>query len=330
VEYIVDDLLLAPIVTDLLERTWSPWSADRDAQARYLDNFIAFWHHLGYDCVRFEMSLGFAKHQLLAPDPAAPSTRDRAWADEHRGAIASWDDYESYKWPSAAATDYFPLEYISAHLPDGMGFMTCHAGGVFEHLSQIMSIEGLCLAIHDAPDLVQAVVDRIGECMLAFYDHLVGLDHLMAVFQGDDMGFRSATLISPDDLRRFCLPWQQRLAAKAHENGLPYFLHSCGNLDAIYGDLIEDVRIDAKHSFEDAIMPAEDFQARYGDRLGTLGGVDLNILAGPSQQAVRDRARELIETCGGRGKYAVGSGNSIPSYIPVANYLAMVDEALNQ
>ena len=31
---------------------------------------------------------------------------------------------------------------------------------------------------------------------------------------------------------------------------------------------------------------------------------------------------------GAGGRYAVGSGNSIPSYIPVENYLAMVDEAL--
>ncbi len=35
-----------------------------------------------------------------------------------------------------------------------------------------------------------------------------------------------------------------------------------------------------------------------------------------------------MDDCGPRGRYAVGSGNSIPSYIPVENYLAMVDEAL--
>jgi len=29
------------------------------------------------------------------------------------------------------------------------------------------------------------------------------------------------------------------------------------------------------------------------------------------------------------GMFAVGSGNSIPSYVPVENYLAMLDEALS-
>jgi hypothetical protein len=43
---------------------------------------------------------------------------------------------------------------------------------------------------------------------------------------------------------------------------------------------------------------------------------------------VRARTRQLKEICGGRGRYVLGSGNSIPNYIPVENYLAMVDEAL--
>jgi len=34
--------------------------------------------------------------------------------------------------------------------------------------------------------------------------------------------------------------------------------------------------------------------------------------------------------CGARGRYAVGSGNSVPSYIPVENYLAMVEEAVTR
>jgi len=93
-------------------------------------------------------------------------------------------------------------------------------------------------------------------------------------------------------------------------------------------DLISDVGIDAKHSFEDAIIPVQDFQQKYGDRIAVLGGLDVNILANSTPDQVRQKTRFLIETCGARGRYAVGSGNSIPSYVPVENYLAMVDEAV--
>ncbi len=59
-----------------------------------------------------------------------------------------------------------------------------------------------------------------------------------------------------------------------------------------------------------------------------LGGLDLNILAAGTPDEVRARTRQLIETCNPRGRYAIGSGNSIPSYIPVENYLAMIEEAV--
>jgi uroporphyrinogen decarboxylase len=173
---------------------------------------------------------------------------------------------------------------------------------------------------------VKAVSDKLGDLMVGFYHHLLDLDRLVAVFPGDDMGYNVGTLVSPVALRTYFLPWHKKFASMAHDKGLPYFLHSCGRVLNIMEDLIEDVRIDGKHSYEDAIIPAEDFHVRYGDRIAVLGGVDINILAGQSADQVRRRVRQLIEQCSARGRYAAGSGNSIPSYIPVGNYLAMIDE----
>jgi len=328
VEYIVDPFVMRPIVTDFLGGEWvDPVPGDRDSMARYLDCFIGFWHRMGYDFVRLEIGVGFAAHGLTTADTAPGSGRQRGWVDQHRGTIESWDDFESYHWPEARDVDIFVLEYVATHLPEGMGLITCHAAGPYEHLSSIMSYERLCLAVHDTPDLVRAVADRIGECMSDYYDRLLELPNLICIFQGDDMGFRSGTLLSPDQLREYTLPWQKRLAAKTHEAGKPYFLHSCGNLAEIMEDLIEDVGIDAKHSFEDVIVPVDEFQAQYGNRIGVLGGVDVDQLACRLPEGVREYVRGIIDECAPRGRFAIGSGNSIPSYIPVENYLAMIDEA---
>jgi len=330
VEYIVDEAVMRPIVTEVLGRTWVDHGPDRGAQRAYWDNFIAFWQRLGYDFVRYEQGFGFGAGSIAADDTAPGVERKRYWADEHRGAITNWDEFEQYPWPKVEDVDFFPLEYLSTHLPEGMGLMTCHGGGPFEHLSQVLSLEGICILVCEDPDLVKAVADRIGGLLLAYYRHLADLDNVIALFQGDDMGFRTQTLIRPDQLRTYSLPWHKRFAELAHDHGIPYFLHSCGNVDALMDDLIDDVRIDAKHSFEDAIVPVEAFHAQYADRIGALGGVDVNRLTQDSPEAIRARVRTLIETCGGRGRYAVGSGNSIPSYIPVENYLTMLDEALEQ
>jgi len=328
VEYIVDDVVMKPIISELLGREWIALGQDRTSQSAYLDNFIQFWYRMGYDFVRFEEALPLYRTYLITKDIGADKTKDRIWVDQHRGAIMSWDDFEQYRWPNVSEMDFFKFEYLNNHLPEGMGLITCHGAGVFEHVSQLMSYEGLCLALYDQPELVKAVADKIGGLIFKFYEHLLDLDRVIAIFQGDDMGFRTGTLIAPDALRQYILPWHAKLAKLVHQRGRPYFLHSCGHLEAIMEDLISDVGIDAKHSFEDAIIPVQDFQQKYGDRIAVLGGLDVNILANSTPDQVRQKTRFLIETCGARGRYAVGSGNSIPSYVPVENYLAMVDEAV--
>jgi len=328
VEYLVDEVVQRPILTQILDRPWVSAGSDRQSQAAALDNFIQLWYRLGYDFVRFETDMGFQTNQMLIADTAPGSPKQRAWADQHLGQIMSWADLERYPWPRIEEVDFFPYEYLNSHLPEGMGLIISHGGGLYEHLSSMMSYEGLCLAVHDQPDLVQAMAERIGGLMVQFYEHLLQLEAVIALFPGDDMGFRTGTLISPAHLRQYALPWHRRFAEMAHQRGLPYFLHSCGNLARIMEDLIEDVHIDGKHSYEDAILPVEDFQACYGSRIAVLGGVDIHTLTTASPEQVRQRVRSLVETCGGRGRYAIGSGNSIPSYIPLENYLAMLDEAI--
>jgi uroporphyrinogen decarboxylase len=278
--------------------------------------------------VRLEIALPFPQRQLIGRDPTPGIVHERAWADQHHGTITSAQDFEAYPWPSLEQMDFFPLEYVSTHLADGMGLVSCHAGGIYEHLSAIMSYEGLCIALYDDPDLVRAVCDRVGGLMEGYYRHLLQLSNLIAVFPGDDMGFRSGTLIAPEHLRGYTLPWHRRFARMAHDAGLPYFVHSCGNVEAVMEDLIADVRIDGKHSFEDAIMPIREVQAKYGDRIAVLGGVDVDVLTRQPPERVREYVRSVIDACAPRGRFAVGSGNSIPSYIPVENYLTMLDEAL--
>jgi uroporphyrinogen decarboxylase len=328
VEYIVDPIIMRPALTELVGREWvDPLPGDRASQAAYWDNFIAFWQHMGYDFVRLEIGLGFPTKHVVGKDPSPGVDRDRSWVDQHHGTIGSWDDFERYAWPSLDRADLFPLEYVNDHLPEGMGLISSHGGGVYEHISAIFSYEGLCMMLYDDPELVRAVTDRVGELQAEYYEWLLTLDRLIAVFPGDDMGFRTGTLIAPDQLREFTLPWHKRYAQMAHERGLPYFLHSCGNLDTIMGDLMDEVEIDGKHSYEDAIRPAAEAHALWGDRIAILGGVDVDVLGRQDPETVRAYVRRLIDNCGPKGRFAVGSGNSIPSYVPAGNYLTMVDEA---
>jgi len=329
IEYMVDPPIMRKIVTDLLSRKWvTPYLDDRNSQVAYWDNVIEFWYRMGYDFVMMELALPFDKHVIESSDTALLSSGDRAWVNEHQGTISSWEAFENYDWPKVEDFDFSPFEYVNSHLPDGMGLMAAHSGGVFEQLTWIMSLEGLCLFIYDDLELVKATLERIGNLIEKFNAHLFELENLIALWPGDDMGFRTSTLVSPDFLREYILPWHRRAAELAHNKGVSYFLHTCGNLEAIMEDLIENVGIDAKHSFEDVIMPAHEFQNIYGDRISTLGGVDMHILSSAEPDELRQYVRSLIEACAPMGRFAIGSGNSISNYVPVESYLTMLDEAL--
>lgn len=42
------------------------------------------------------------------------------------------------------------------------------------------------------------------------------------------------------------------------------------------------------------------------------------------------RSKAMLERTEGRGGYALGSGNSIPEYVPQENYLAMISAAVGK
>jgi len=59
------------------------------------------------------------------------------------------------------------------------------------------------------------------------------------------------------------------------------------------------------------------------------GGIDMNFLTVASPEEVYARSRAMLERTAGRGNYMLGSGNSIPEFVPVENYLAMIRAALD-
>ncbi|MDO8588585.1 MAG: uroporphyrinogen decarboxylase family protein [Armatimonadota bacterium] len=287
---------------------------------------VEFWLRLGYDRVQAPIGVRLEMGRETAPDTARELNRqERGWVTQHTSLIGNWEQYEKYNWPT---TDEVVVQYVeeaNAALPEGMG-ITVQSSGVLENVMWLMGYEGLSIALYDNPELVRAMFDRIGALFLACYEAAVDMEGVGGAFFGEDMGFKTATMISPDALRQYLFPWLKRIVDVCHEHGKFFILHACGNLEEIMDDLIDYVGIDAKHSFEDAIEPVASFKRRYGDRIGVVGGVDVDVLARRSVDDVRLYVRKVIEDCAPGGGYVLGTGNSVANYIRVENYLAMLEE----
>ncbi len=143
---------------------------------------------------------------------------------------------------------------------------------------------------------MQAIYDKVHQQNLQIMQRLTQYKRIRAVWGSDDMGFKTQTLISPDDTREFVLAGHKASAEIAHTHGWVYLLHACGKLTEIMPDLIDDVKIDAKHSFEDTIEQVTDAKKSYGGRIALLGGIDVNFenVGGEIMDAVRGETLRLI------------------------------------
>jgi len=281
--------------------------------------YVDFWLGMGFDCVPMEIPLN-------CPLPRGHGATSEE--SEAKVCIRDRRDFEAYPWPSEETPlDFSPFETVAKLLPDGAKIVGGVCMGPYEWASTMLGTVGMAYLLEDDPELVELVFAKLGRLHASAVRQLATFDAIGALRQGDDLGFKTATFLPPELLRQCVFPTYRRMADAAHAQGKPFILHSCGNLGQVYGDLI-DCGVDAKHSFEDVIQPVEDFKAEYGDRITPLGGLDVDVICRGTEEELRAYARRKIEACFSDGYWALGTGNSLTDYMPVENYLIVLEEGM--
>ena len=278
-----------------------------------------FWKRMGYDTA----SLEFGVCGVLVGGGALGNHKE--------GCIKNREDFERYPW------DEIPQRFFDQYAPYIRNFeKTCPAGmkavggvgnGIFESVQDIVGYIDLCYIKGDDEELFADLFKAMGEVQFKIWDRFMDefSDAFCVMRFGDDLGFKSSTLLSADDIRKHILPQYRRITGKVHFKGKPFLLHSCGNLFNVFDDIIEIGNIDAKHSNEDEIAHFAVWVEKYGDKIGNFGGVDTDVLCRYSGDYIRNYVLDCLERVKGHGGIAFGTGNSIPDYVPTGGYLAMID-----
>lgn len=315
-------MIIAP---SALRRLAGPdWNPAPSCAEDELANIIAGFASGGYDfAVVFPWLFGWMEF------PGAKRAEGESVGMAHGGVITDRASFASYdRWPDPDALDLSVLGQASNLLPEEMRLIVMAHCGVLENVTQLAGFEDLCFLIEDDRETARALFDAVGSRILRYYERCLEYPAVGAVVVNDDWGFKTQLFLSPDQMREFVFPWHRRIVEAAHRAGRLAILHSCGQLDAVWEDIIGDLRFDAKHSFEDAILPVETAHDRFGDRIAILGGLDVDFLCRSSPETIANRSRDLVKRMMTRGGYALGSGNSIADYIPWEHYRAMAAEAL--
>lgn len=287
----------------------------------FFRHYCRFFQEMTYDTVSFEVCLS----EILPGHGAIMGGRP--------GPIQNRRDFESYPWDALPAMFWEKagprFDALQEAMPAGMKALGGPGNGIFEISEDLVGFQWLAYLQADDPELLAELYRKIGDLFLTVWQtFLERYDQLYAICRmGDDLGFKTSTLVSPSTIRAHILPQYQRLLNLIKLRRKPFLWHSCGNIFPIMDEVIA-LGIDAKHSNEDGIAPFEEWIHRYGNRIGLLGGIDLDWLCQRSpaeiSAAVFEKGRNFRQQAKG---YALGSGNSIPEYVPVEGYLAMIEGA---
>ena len=288
----------------------------------YFSVYCSFFKKVGYDTVSFERILS----GIMPGNGALYGHAD--------GCIKSREDFENYPWDNLKDiyfeknTRYF--DALKRNMPLGMKAVGGIGNGVFECVQDITGYMNLCYIKIDDINLYKDLFSRVGDVLYDIWKEFLEKysDVFCVMRMGDDLGFKTNTLLPPKDIIEYIIPKYKKVIDLIHSFNKPFLLHSCGNIFGIMDELIE-AGIDAKHSNEDEIAPMHVWYEKYGDKIANFGGIDADILCRYSKEDISSYVTKIFETSKGLKGIALGSGNSIPEYIPVENYLTMLETLSN-
>jgi uroporphyrinogen decarboxylase len=309
----------APFISRVLGEHLSTENLNSHELTGYYRKVIGFWKDMTYDGFDFEAAICdiLPGHGAIMGGMAGP--------------IQTREDFEKYPWkeiPAIFKEKYIPhFEAIRKTLPAGMKAYGGCGYGIFEASQDLVGFEPLCILQCVDPDLFRDIFVRIGDLWIELWNWVITNYNDLFVFyrMGDDLGHKTSTMLDPDVIRQHILPQYKRVIDLVHTSGKNFLLHSCGNIFPLMDDIIS-LGIDAKHSNEDQIAPFMDWIEKYSGRIGLFGGFDLNliILSEPEFVFKTVLKQGALYRASANG-YGLGSGNSIPGYIPVDGFLAMID-----
>lgn len=283
----------------------------------FFREYCRFFREMGYDTVSFECCVC----SILIGGGALGGNKQGVIQDRASFEAYPWNKLEQ-RWLDTFAAD---LDALCLEMPEGMKAVGGVGNGVFEIVQDLVGYMDLCYLRDDDPRLYEDLFAKAGEVLLSIWKQfLEKYSDIYCVLRfGDDLGFKTSTLLPPDEIRQLIIPQYRRIIDAVHETGKPFLLHSCGCIFSVMEDLI-DAGIDAKHSNEDQIAPFPEWPERYGDRIGFFGGIDTDAVCRLPKDEMTVYIQNVIEKCHGKSGFAFSTGNSIPSYVPADQYLHMI------
>ena len=280
-----------------------------------LGNGIGFFEPLGSD--RFRDVFGVIWDRSIDKD-----------IGNVEGCLLAEPTLSGYVWPNPHDARFF------ADIPDrlarfGDRFRVYQIGfSLYERAWTMRGMVHLMTDFYDHPQFVRQLFDAIADYNVAQVERALEYD-IDAIYFGDDWGMQRGLQMGPHIWHEFIYPVLKRMYGSVRDAGKYVMIHSCGDVDELFDDLIE-IGLNCFNPFQPEVMDVATLVKQYRGRLAFHGGLSTQrTLPYGTPEDVRAETRALLEL-GRAGGYIFAPAHDVEGDVPLANMLAFIGEVQGQ
>lgn len=235
---------------------------------------------------------------------------------------------KGYNWPNPEDERFYQdiPEKISACSDSFRVF--CLGFSLYERAWTMRGLENLLADFYEHPEFVHRLLHAIADYNLVQVKKACSLE-IDAVYFGDDWGAQHGLQMGPKLWKEFIYPELKRMYEAVHREGKYVFIHSCGDVDELFDDLIS-IGVNCFNPFQPEVMDVELLLKKYRGRLSFFGGLSTQyLLPFSTPEEIRRQTQKLL-LLGKEGSYIFAPAHAVEGDVPLENILAFLEEAKKQ
>ncbi|HOU13954.1 MAG TPA: uroporphyrinogen decarboxylase family protein [Anaerolineae bacterium] len=240
-----------------------------------------------------------------------------------RGQVLPEPTLAGYTFPDPHDSRFF------ADIPDriaeyGDRFRVFQIGfSLYERAWTLRGMENLMMDFIEHPQFVYDLFNAIADYNIAQVEKALTYD-IDAVYFGDDWGQQRGLQMGPRLWRKFIYPVLQRMYAAVRDAGKYVFIHSCGDVDELFDDLIAS-GLNCFNPFQPEVMDVFALLKQYRGRLAFHGGLSTQrTLPYGAVDDVRRETQRLLDA-GRDGGYIFAPAHAVEGDVPLENMLTFIE-----
>lgn len=201
----------------------------------------------------------------------------------------------------------------------------CLGFSLFERAWTLRGLEDLYMDFIDNPDFVHELFNAITEYNIVQVKKALEYN-IDAVYFGDDWGQQQGLLMGYGLWKKFIHPHLKRMYQVVQDAGKTVFIHSCGDVDELFDDLIA-IGVRVFNPFQPEVMDVSGIMEQYQGRLAFWGGISTQrTMPYGTPEEVRREVRKMRDL-GRDGGYILSPSHALEGDVPLENLLALIEEA---